>query len=291
MDNYNKADTWIEVDRIREDPNNPRTIFSIKHIEGLAQSITQEGFINPIECSPDGIILTGACRFRAARLLNWKKVPVRINSSEYSEYERLRHQLAENIHQSGTSMDSMMNPLDTARGYANLLKLKTGIDWVAATESTISRDEIYGHMKEIAEEIGVDPKTVREYLKLLLEPEAVREAIKEGKIPFSRIVEANRAPLEFKDRVKKKVISKDYASKNEVRADVDLLKRLPDLGLANLERKRSKESQNTNRILNGVVRLGLALEAQPLEEININEQSIIKNQLEWIVSKIENYLK
>jgi hypothetical protein len=82
----------------------------------------------------------------------------------------------------------------------------------------------------------------------------------------------------------------EYPSKNEVREDVDLLKRLPDLGLATLERQKSKESKSTNRILNGIVRLGLALESQPLQEINIAEQGIIKNQLEWLSEKIQQYL-
>ncbi len=279
---------WLPIDRIYPDKNQPRKIFSIKHIEGLAASIKQEGFINEIEVSQVDdkfMIITGECRFKAAQLLNWKKVPVRINSTEYSEYERLRHQLAENVHQSGEGIP--MNPIDVAESYAKLISLKIGKDY---HPGGTSREETYGLIKPMAQEIGVDYETIWEHLQLLEEPEFVQKALRDG-LPRTYIREAELAPLEVQGDLKKKIVAGDYPSRESITQDVQILKRLPDLGLIELERQKSKENIATNRILNGVARLGLALEALPLEQINIEEKQIIVKQLKWVQQKIQEYIQ
>lgn len=280
---------WIDINRVKPDPAQPRKVFSGEHIEGLAASIKQEGFINEIEVTPteDGfMVITGECRLKAAHLLNFDKVPVRVNSTHYSEYERLRHQMAENVHQSGSSYDAMMNPIDTAKGYARLISLKIGKDY---QPGELSLDETYGLIKPIAQEIGVEYETIWEYLKLLEQPSFAQEDITEGR-PRTYYREADSAPLEVQEELKKKIASGDYKSRSEIEQDVMILKRFPDLTQVSLERKRAKESISSNRILNGVAKLGLALEDKPLSDIDVMERGIITAQLEWIIEKITVYL-
>lgn len=139
--------------------------------------------INEIEVTEndgDFLILTGECRFKAAQLLNWDKIPVRINNASYSEYERLRHQMAENVHQSGSTYDTMMNPMDTAEGYAKLLKL-LGHNFSPGERSP----GVDKGISQLEREIGIPATTIYEHLKLLEEPKFVQEAIKEG-LPLSR---------------------------------------------------------------------------------------------------------
>ena len=67
----------VKVAAIRPDPNQPRTIFEPDYILGLANSIKAEGLINPIECDPTLMIITGESRYRAVKELGWKKPRIR----------------------------------------------------------------------------------------------------------------------------------------------------------------------------------------------------------------------
>lgn len=274
----------VPIETISPDPNQPRKIFDEEHIKGLATSLQVEGMINEIEVDSNMMIITGECRWRAAKFLNWLQVPIRINQGSYSEYERLRHQMAENVHQSGTKESTPMNSMDVARAYAKLLELKTGKD---SRGPRLSHQEMYGVIKEIAQEIGVSTDTIQVYLGLLDQPEFVQKDIEKGR-PKTFYIEANRAPVEFQPELKKQIAQGQLENGREIRELIIVSKKLPEL--AAKERQRIKESKNTNRILNGVVRLGLALEVAPLEQINLSEQGIIKSHLEWLKQKIEEYL-
>lgn len=292
MDNTNK--TFVQIDSIKPDPNQPRKVFVKEHIEGLSKSLSIEGMINPIEIDNAMKIITGECRWRAAKALGWEEVPVVINNSNYSSYERLRHQMAENIHQSGSTYDAMMNPVDTARGYARMYELKynvkyspgeylggKGIGGEGAGEK--------GPSELIAEEIGISKTTVWEHLKILEEPEAVQKAIQEG-TPRTYFREIMRAPDEIRDQMRGKIISGDYKSRNEITQDVELLKKIPDLAKLEIERTKTQESVVTNKILNTVAKLALAMEKLPFEKVDIREQGIVEKQLNWLILEIQGYL-
>jgi ParB family chromosome partitioning protein len=45
-------------------------------IASLAESIEDLGLINPITVTPDGLLLSGERRLRAAKQLGWKRIPV-----------------------------------------------------------------------------------------------------------------------------------------------------------------------------------------------------------------------
>lgn len=279
-------DTKALINSIKPDSKQPRKIFDEEHIKGLAQSLLIEGMINPIEVDSDMMIITGECRFKAAHLLGWTEVPIRINPEKYSEYERLRHQMAENIHQSGTSADSMMNPIDTAKGYAKLLNLKG----YKVTPGVTYAENGKALINELGTEIGVAQSTIYQYLELLEQPEFVQKDILEGR-PRTYYRAANEAPDEVKNKMKEKIAGGDYRNREDIIQDVQLLKKLPDLGQLVLARQKAKESLATNRILNGAARLGLALEALPFEQVDIRERNIIITQLKWMMEKIQEYLQ
>lgn len=52
----------------------------------------------------------------------------------------------------------------------------------------------------------------------------------------------------------------------------------------------AKEKKAANRILNESVKLGLALQEIPLEDIIPNEQKLVKAQLTWLLEEITKYL-
>ena len=65
-------------------------------IESLAQSIENEGLINPITIDSDHNLLAGFRRLSACIMLKWAKIPATIYSIE-SEYEHRIVELIENI--------------------------------------------------------------------------------------------------------------------------------------------------------------------------------------------------
>jgi ParB-like chromosome segregation protein Spo0J len=49
-------------------------------MEGLAASMALLGLLQPIVVTPDGLLLCGERRLRAAKSLGWKEIPVTIRS-------------------------------------------------------------------------------------------------------------------------------------------------------------------------------------------------------------------
>ena len=277
----------IDINLIKPDPNQPRKVFDDNHIKGLAKSIALEGIINPIELDQNNNIITGECRWRAAKRAGLKQVPVIRNPQDYSPYEKLRHQMAENVHQSGSTYDTMMNPIDTARGYATLINLKTGID---TRPGRVSHKSIYGVVLKLAEELGVSDDTIRDHLKLLDEPQFVVEDLLKGR-PQTYYREANRAPDTVKPALQEKIAEGGYQSRAEVREDIILAKLDTEQALARIESRAEGKSVSTNKILNSVVALGLALERLPFEAVDIREKGIVLGQLNWIKGKVERYIE
>lgn len=83
-----------EIHRIKPDPRNART-HSKKQIEQIAASIVENGFVNPILINPDGLVIAGHGRLRAARTLRLTRVPTIIVTGLTEAQER-RLRIADN---------------------------------------------------------------------------------------------------------------------------------------------------------------------------------------------------
>jgi ParB family transcriptional regulator, chromosome partitioning protein len=274
--------TQIKVEEIKPDPNQPRKIFTQKHIEGLAESIKTEGIINPIEVDANNQIITGECRWRAAKLAGLTTVPVQLNDGKMSKYERLRRQIAENVHQSGAT-DEAMNPIDTATGYKNLLEMMGWEDSKAALQSF---KDGYGqdYVKKLSEEIGVTRQSIYDYLKLLDQPDFVIEKVRQGD-SFTNYLEADRAPEEHQEALKQK-IAEGGLGKNQIREEISRIKKLPELAEINIE----DTDDSIKRIISAVTKLGLALQETPLDRLMPQEQRQVANNLSWLMAKIMEYV-
>lgn len=316
----------VLIDSITPDKNQPRKIFTEEHIMELAENIKTEGVIGPIEIDQDMKIIVGECRWRAAKQAGLIEIPVIINTTAFTPYERLRRQISENMLQSGANKNEQMNPIDTAKGLSRLVILKAynrSKDAQAGDESypsdftdkikfneeqklytaissysneelgsvyhSIPRAILYGLIKDVCTETGVSDETVRELLQLLDQPEFVLVDIQKGR-PRTYYREADKAPKELKETLKKKIAEGEYATRAELRDDIKLARKNPDLAVFELERQKSSESTKTNRILNGIVHLALALEGQPLESVEEREKHIVIRQLEYIKKEIETYV-
>jgi len=152
----------VSVDRLAEDPHNPRTEFPEHEIAELAQDIARRGILQPIvvrrpaEGGPYQVLF-GAKRLRAAKQAGLQTVPVVIGSEAHDAYA----QVAENQKRHG------LTAIDLARF------MRSRVD---AGESNA----------EIARQMGIDQTTVAHHLALLTLPPELDQALRSGRCTSPR---------------------------------------------------------------------------------------------------------
>lgn len=161
---------WVEVDKVRPNPYQPRTEFDETKLRDLADSIRQYGVLQPLvvtrheEEKPDGGLATyyeliaGERRLRASRLAGLIQVPVIIRSTE--EHDRMKLELAiiENLQRED------LNAIDRARAFERLAK------------------EFKLNNAEIARKVGKSREYVSNSLRLLNLPSDIQQAVVDGKL-------------------------------------------------------------------------------------------------------------
>ncbi|MEP6740159.1 MAG: ParB/RepB/Spo0J family partition protein [Caldimonas sp.] len=152
----------VPVDRLEEDPDNPRTEFPDEEVAELARDIAMRGILQPIvvrRATEDGCyrVLFGAKRLRAAKRAGLDAVPVVISSEGHDVYA----QVAENQKRHG------LTPFDLARF------MRARVD---AGDSNA----------EIAKRMGVDLTSVAHHLALLTLPPELGEALRSGRCTSPR---------------------------------------------------------------------------------------------------------
>jgi ParB family chromosome partitioning protein len=152
----------VPLDRLCEDPNNPRTEFPQAEIEELADSIRQHGILQPLVVAREGEggrhrIHHGAKRYRAAQLAGLSDVPVVVRDAPTDPYA----QVAENQKRHG------LTPMDLAR----LIRRRSDAGDSNAT---------------IAKLLGIDPTTIAHHLALLELPPELSDAMQAGRCTSPR---------------------------------------------------------------------------------------------------------
>ena len=150
----------ISPDRLKANPNQPRKVFDEEELSELAESIKQQGIIQPIiaEEAGDGsyTIIAGERRTRAARLAGLKEVPVILR--KYNEEKQMEVSLIENIQRSN------LNPIEEASAYRQLMD-----------QNKLSQDDV-------AARVGKNRATVANTLRLLRLPREMQEYVQKGEI-------------------------------------------------------------------------------------------------------------
>jgi ParB family transcriptional regulator, chromosome partitioning protein len=113
----------IAVEKLMADPSQPRKTFIEAEISRLADSIRARGILQPLRVLRDDsrqafLILTGECRWRAARQAGLTQVPCLVIDGELDEVDKLADQLSEN----GVRHD--LTPMEEAAALARLKALK-----------------------------------------------------------------------------------------------------------------------------------------------------------------------
>ncbi|MGC9602827.1 MAG: ParB/RepB/Spo0J family partition protein [Minisyncoccia bacterium] len=167
---YNNAIFWVEVDKIKSNPFQPRKEFDEAKLNDLAKSIRQYGVIQPLTVvrkeveKPDGGIMTeyelvaGERRLRAAKIAGLPTVPTLIRDIEDDDKTKLEIAIIENLQRED------LNAVDRAKAFFKLIE-----------------DFGFKH-NEIAEKVGKSREYVSNTIRLLALPEEIQTALAEGKI-------------------------------------------------------------------------------------------------------------
>ncbi len=149
----------IPVSRIRAGAHQPRHTFAPEELEELVGSIREKGVLQPILVRPaeSGYeLVAGERRLRAAQMAGIETVPAIVK--KMSDRESLEAALVENVQRED------LNAIDLAQAYHRL-----------GQEFSLSQEEI-------ARRVGKDRATVANTLRLLRLPEAVRQAVIDGRL-------------------------------------------------------------------------------------------------------------
>ncbi len=149
----------LDVDSIHPNPYQPRKAFPKNSLQQLADSMKEDGIIQPVVVfKQDGkyFLVVGERRWRAAQLLRWEKIPALVK--EFSDNDVMAKALIENIQ----------------RESLNAIEIAEGI------EALISRSG--EGQQETAERLGMNRATLTNFLRLLKLPVAIKESVIQGKL-------------------------------------------------------------------------------------------------------------
>jgi ParB family chromosome partitioning protein len=151
----------VPIAELIESSTNPRKVFDLSFLEELAVSIRNKGILSPLLVRPVNNhleIVTGAQRYRAAKLAGLEVAPIRLQN--LSDLEAQEVQQIENVQRKD------VHPFEEAQGYRTLL----GFEGANYT------------IEKLAARIGKRPDDVAERLKLLDLTEPVANAFVAGHI-------------------------------------------------------------------------------------------------------------
>ena len=186
----------IEVNKIRENPLQPRRDFNEIELKSLADSIREHGILQPLivtkieEEIPSGIkvsyeLVAGERRLKAAGMSGLNFVPAIIRQKT-EDKEKLELALVENIQRAD------LNAIEKARGYERLIK------------------EFGLTQKQIAEKVGQSRELIANTIRLLQLPIEIQKAIESGKISEGH----GRAILTLDDNNQRQALFNEILIKN-----------------------------------------------------------------------------
>ena len=167
---YNNAVFWIEVDKIKPNPFQPRREFDEARLRDLADSIRQYGVLQPlvvtrkeVEREDGGLateyeLIAGERRLRASRLAGIAMVPAVIRSGEDTDKMKLEMAIIENLQRED------LNPVDRAQAFHQLI------------------NEFSLKHVEVAKKIGKSREYVSNTIRILVLPQAMLDALVAGQI-------------------------------------------------------------------------------------------------------------
>lgn len=186
---------YIDINNIHTNPFQPRTDFKEEEIRELAESIENQGLLQPVVLRQKENyyeIISGERRFRAFKLLNRTEVPC-IIKSKVTDREMLELALVENIQR------EELNEIEKAIAYQKLL-LECN----------------YTH-EELSKQIGKSRTVITNSLRLLNLPEEIQGMLRKEKISMGHA----RALLGIENKEEQLKLAKRISDENLTVRDIE----------------------------------------------------------------------
>lgn len=167
---YDNSIFWVEIDRIRPNPYQPRHEFDAGKLASLAESIRQYGILQPLivtrhespkddgGLSVEYELIAGERRLRASKLAGLTQIPVIIRSADEGGRMKLELSIIENLQRED------LNPVDRANAFERLA------------------NEFKFKHHQIAHKVGKSREYVSNTLRILILPEEIQQALAQGEI-------------------------------------------------------------------------------------------------------------
>lgn len=149
-----RKNLMIDINKIRPNRYQPRLEFEKNALQELAQSIQENGLIQPItvrEMGDEYEIIAGERRFRACQLAGFKEVVCHVMSS--TEDQAAQWALVENIQREG------LTPIEEARAFVQIMR-----------QGSLTQ-------AQLATKIGKTQSSVANKIRLLSLPEEIKEGL------------------------------------------------------------------------------------------------------------------
>ena len=161
---------FVEADKIKPNPFQPRREFDSVQLDSLSDSIRMYGVLQPLVVTRKEVfadsggmsteyeLIAGERRLRASKLAGLREVPVIIRSDEQSDREKLEVAIIENLQRED------LNPVDRAIAFRQLV------------------DEFKLKHAEVAKKVGKSREYVSNTMRILALPEEMLQAITDKKM-------------------------------------------------------------------------------------------------------------
>jgi len=201
----------LSLGDIDPNPYQPRQNWNEEQLRELADSIKENGIIQPIVVRRKGgrfEIVAGERRLRAAEMAGINRIPAMVRVTEDSEMLALA--LVENIHRAD------LNPIEKAKAYQNFM-------------------ETFGLTQEqAAQKLGQDRSVVANYVRLLNLPAEVKQMLVDGSLDMGHARAILALPT---DDLRKRLANRALAGRLSVRE----VERLVRLALSEKDEKKQKQ--------------------------------------------------
>jgi ParB family chromosome partitioning protein len=179
--------TAIALEKIEANPFQPRSTFEEQALNELAESIREQGIIQPITVRKLGYdkyqIISGERRFRASHLAGLKSIPAYVRIA--NDQAMLEMSLVENIQREN------LNAIEIGISYKRLVD-----------ECSLSQDDV-------SKRVGKERSTITNYIRLLKLPPEIQVAVRDNIISMGHA----RAIVSVDDPVQQLAIFHEIMSK------------------------------------------------------------------------------
>lgn len=151
----------IVVENISPNPLQPRDDFDSKSLAQLAESIRQQGVLQPVIVAPKNggfVLIAGERRWRAAKIAGLEKIPALVLDKKPDDKQLLFIALVENLQRED------LDPVEEAEAYLMLAK------------------KFALRQEEIAQKVGKSRSAVANAIRILKLPQSVLNLLREKKI-------------------------------------------------------------------------------------------------------------